>query len=417
MRTAEAIRLVAAARTDADLFGADTPAQRYRELVAALHPDRLGALDHAVRAAATDAFVQVTTRWRAPGHLTAVTGDVADPGPRRRTRPPPDRRWYRLGAPAHAGDLADLYDVGADRLLKLPRDPADNDLMAREAHALRTDRGARRPALPAVRAPAGRHLPAPGRGHRRANAGSTCWPPYPGCTTSTRSRRAYPDGLDARDAAWIWRRLLVALGLAHRAGVVHGAVLPRHVLIEPDAHGVVLVDWCFSAPPTAAPSRRWSPGHEDWYPPEVTAQAALRPRHRPRDGRPLHELADGRPGPARAARLRRRLPPPGAGRPTRRRLATARRTRRGAGPALRAAHLPTLHPQPLGRLPWAVESGPPTCTTPPTATAGPPARARSPTATAGRAPCTPRSTRAARYGRAATPPSTRSRRPSRCSST
>ena len=39
-------------------------------------------------------------------------------------------------------------------------------------------------------------------------------------------RSAYPDGLDPRDVAWMWRRLLVALGVAHRAGLVHGAVLP-----------------------------------------------------------------------------------------------------------------------------------------------------------------------------------------------
>ncbi len=45
---------------------------------------------------------------------------------------------YRCGRPAYSGDLADLYDVGADRLLKLPRDAADNDLMVREQHALRT---------------------------------------------------------------------------------------------------------------------------------------------------------------------------------------------------------------------------------------------------------------------------------------
>ncbi len=37
---------------------------------------------------------------------------------------------------------------------------------------------------------------------------------------------AYPDGVDPRDAAWMWRRLLVGLGFAHRAGVLHGAVLP-----------------------------------------------------------------------------------------------------------------------------------------------------------------------------------------------
>ncbi|WP_247667107.1 hypothetical protein [Micromonospora sp. C81] len=50
---------------------------------------------------------------------------------------------------------------------------------------------------------------------------------------------------------------------------MHGAVLPRHVLIEPAAHGVVLIDWCFSAPiGTTIPAM--VPGHDDaWYPEEV----------------------------------------------------------------------------------------------------------------------------------------------------
>ncbi|MFF5054253.1 serine/threonine protein kinase [Micromonospora sp. NPDC000663] len=246
MRTVEAIDLVTAARTDTDLFGTDHPARRYRELVAALHPDRLPA-DPAVRAQATDAFIHVTTRWQAR-HVTVI-GD------------------YRLGAPAHSGDLADLYDVGDDRLLKLPRRPSDNDLMAREAHALRTiaERGDPRylPYVPRL-VDEFPHRDTSTGAERRINVLATA----PGLHDLTEVRRAYPDGLDARDVAWMWRRLLVALGLAHRAGVVHGAVLPPHVLIEPDAHGVVLIDWCFSAP-IGGTIPAMGPGHQDWYPPEV----------------------------------------------------------------------------------------------------------------------------------------------------
>ncbi|MET7875677.1 serine/threonine protein kinase [Micromonospora profundi] len=246
MRTAEAIGLVTAARTDTDLFGTDQPARRYRELVAALHPDRLTA-DPAVRAEALDAFIHVTTRWQA--RQVTVLGD------------------YRLGALAHSGDLADLYDVGDDRLLKLPRRPTDNDLMAREAHALHTiaERGDPRylPYVPRL-VDEFRHSDAATGAERRINVLATA----PGLHDLDAVRRAYPDGLDARDVAWMWRRLLVALGLAHRAGVVHGAVLPRHVLIEPAAHGVVLVDWCFSAP-VGSTIPAMVPGYQDWYPPEV----------------------------------------------------------------------------------------------------------------------------------------------------
>ncbi|MET7667628.1 serine/threonine protein kinase [Micromonospora luteifusca] len=247
MRTAAAIGLVAAARTDADLFGTDQPARRYRELVAALHPDRLPA-DPTVRAEALDAFIHVTTRWQA--RQVTVLGD------------------YRLGTPAHSGDLADLYDVGADQLLKLPRRPTDNDLMAREAHALRTivERGDPRylPYVPRLVDEFAHRDTATGA-ERRINVLATA----PGLHDLDEVRRAYPDGLDARDVAWMWRRLLVVLGLAHRTGVVHGAVVPRHVLIEPDAHGVVLVDWCFSAP-VGSTVPALVPGHDaGWYPEEV----------------------------------------------------------------------------------------------------------------------------------------------------
>jgi hypothetical protein len=57
-------------------------------------------------------------------------------------------------------------------------------------------------------------------------------------------RAAYPDGLDGRDVAWVWRRLLSVLGFVHAQGVVHAAVLPMHVLIEPRGHKLVLIDWC-----------------------------------------------------------------------------------------------------------------------------------------------------------------------------
>jgi serine/threonine protein kinase len=69
--------------------------------------------------------------------------------------------------------------------------------------------------------------------------------------------------IDPRDAAWMWRRLLAGLGWAHRAGVVHGAIVEKHVLIHPGEHGLALVDWCYSGPrPVAVVDGAF-------YPPEV----------------------------------------------------------------------------------------------------------------------------------------------------
>jgi hypothetical protein len=56
-------------------------------------------------------------------------------------------------------------------------------------------------------------------------------------------RRAYPAGVDARHAVWIWRRILELLGWVHRNGWVHGAVLPQHVVLHAGDHGAILVGW------------------------------------------------------------------------------------------------------------------------------------------------------------------------------
>jgi serine/threonine protein kinase len=84
-------------------------------------------------------------------------------------------------------------------------------------------------------------------------------------------RAAFPGGIDPRDAAWMWRRLLVAIGAAHRAGVIHGAVLPEHVLIHPAEHGLVLADWCYSGPAPASRVPAAVGRYRHWYPPEVLA--------------------------------------------------------------------------------------------------------------------------------------------------
>jgi hypothetical protein len=151
----------------------------------------------------------------------------------------------------------------------VPRSPADNDLMAAEAAALtrlhRDGQARHRAYAPRLRESFTHSDPAGVR--RTLNVIDRCH----GFVGLDEVARAHPDGVDPRDAAWMWRRLLVAIGWAHRAGVVHGAVLPEHVLIHPGEHGLVLVDWCYSVTP-GQPLTALVAKHRDRYPPEVPAK-------------------------------------------------------------------------------------------------------------------------------------------------
>jgi hypothetical protein len=78
--------------------------------------------------------------------------------------------------------------------------------------------------------------------------------------------RAHPGGIDDPIVVWVTKRLLELLGFVHRAGVVHGAVLPPHVLVQPRNHGAMLVGFATAtraqgsgrAEPLPAISRAWA---------------------------------------------------------------------------------------------------------------------------------------------------------------
>jgi hypothetical protein len=177
-----------------------------------------------------------------------------------------------------AGDIANLISLlaqvqvtgpGEPAVLKLARDPADGDLIAREAAALRwlPKHGDPEflPYIPRLYETRRYTDPATG-GTRRGNVLEH----LSSFISLDRVAEKFPGGLDPRDVAWIWRRVLVAIGFAHHAGITHGAVLPPHIMIWPRVHGLTLVDWCYSV---GGPN----PGHlpaavaryRDWYPPEL----------------------------------------------------------------------------------------------------------------------------------------------------
>lgn len=243
----EAVANVRRANGFADLMAGGTAEEAYREWAKILHPDAAPA---GTEAAATAAFAKLS------GLYADRNGTVL------RTR----HGAYRVGESLHSGDIADLSVVdGGTALLKVPREPRDNDLMAAEAEALAT---LRREGDPKFRPYAPKLVESfEHEDNKRVRRVVNVLEHLDGFVPLSRLHRT----IDPRDAAWMIRRLLTGLGWAHRAGVVHGAVLEEHVLIHPAEHGVALVDWCYSGGPVKAIVR----SRRDAYPREVlTARQA-----------------------------------------------------------------------------------------------------------------------------------------------
>jgi len=56
-------------------------------------------------------------------------------------------------------------------------------------------------------------------------------------------RQAYPQGIGAQASIWVWRRILEMLSFLHNSGFVHGAVVPSHLLVQDNDHGIRLVGY------------------------------------------------------------------------------------------------------------------------------------------------------------------------------
>lgn len=77
----------------------------------------------------------------------------------------------------------------------------------------------------------------------------------------------HPGGVGAHVGVWILKRLLELLSFVHRAGYVHGAVTPDHVLVHPRDHGAMLVGWTVATP--------WRPGRTQRLPATPRRWSAL----------------------------------------------------------------------------------------------------------------------------------------------
>lgn len=180
-----------------------------------------------------------------------------------------------IGPLYRAGLITDVYATTYDRVLKIVRLPGDNDLLDREMDVLARLRPSDTGDL---------MMPSIDEIHAMQHV---AFLPVPVCSTTVDADGVtlrvnvfevahhgwYPLSqigadlgvLDPKDAAWIFRRLLTILGYAHSRNVIHGAVLPANVLIHPEKHGLMLIDWCSASREPSEWIAMVDPLYRDWY--------------------------------------------------------------------------------------------------------------------------------------------------------
>lgn len=223
-------------------FGDDIDAGE-RQLLAACHPDL-----HDGSEEAAELFKQVQAAAEQARHPIVLKGK---------------RHSYPLGNMLANGDVADLYRSG-NYLVKASRVQGGDVLLRAESEALatiHTEAGDSKYRL---------YFPLPVESFqirdtfaKRINVFDWAGDYLPLTTVLAKHKT-----LDGRHVGWIFKRLLIAIGFANRLGLVHGAILPQHLLINPDSHGLRLIGWGQSVKSggviKAVPS-----AFKDWYPPEV----------------------------------------------------------------------------------------------------------------------------------------------------
>jgi hypothetical protein len=239
----------------------DRLSRRYRELAKLVHPDK----NPANRKAAEELFVRLE-QFRDDGEkLCQPTAAPKEPEFQPITFSTKKATYTALARIA-SGGMRGIFEgivqlkggAAVPVILVVPHSPDDNDLMEREAKALKSlqakvkDLGKdatgkdiaekflmRIPTLlESIK------LEEPGvKKAKTVNVFAVTKGYTTGWYTLEEIQRVYPNGVSPRVMCFIWNRILEGLTLAHAAGITHGAITPNHVIIQAAEHLGNILDW------------------------------------------------------------------------------------------------------------------------------------------------------------------------------
>lgn len=264
------LRLQTALRPQ-DVFGVDIAAG-YVRLAKVCHPD-LFAAGSREQALAETLFKQLEA-WRGMGMSPprAVSPDEEDALPRELASP---TRAYTLTRLLGTGDLCRVYLAHASSddgryVVKVPRGVGGGRLLAREFEVVS------QLARCGASSPYRQYFPQPVESFRRDRQRIGIYGLREGYVNAEEIRGVYPGGVDGRHVAWMFNRMLEAIGFVHQSGWLHGAPLPPHLLFHPRRHGLQMVGLAHALQPgdvlEGAPAK-----YIHWYPPECRGRRPATP--------------------------------------------------------------------------------------------------------------------------------------------
>lgn len=224
------------ARTPTELFpDRDKANKAYNRLLQIAHPDMYG--DATMKIKAQEAFIKLNRLWEQYNGKVNKTNVIKT----RKHEYVPGKVSYIVNNTAY---LEATYDAGHQKaFILIPNNSKDNDLNENASQnlkeLLKETPLQYKPFYP-------EHLEAFKYNINNQTKQLQVISLPDKLFTLAQVKEDYPEGLNGRDIAWMFKRILIAIANSHDQKFIHGAINLDTILIQPEQHGVVLVGWEYS---------------------------------------------------------------------------------------------------------------------------------------------------------------------------
>ncbi len=220
----------------------------YERAQIAVKENKYGQRVAATKGDEEDSFVIITPKREYVIHAPLCTGDIA-------------KIW--------SGEVAGTTDLESKIVLKVTKDIDDNDLAQNEIRVLRM--------FQAEMSKQSKHLPFLLDTCKTFDEQICLVLRYFDGVDLHEVHKKYPQGVPLRHAFWMMQRALSVLGYVHSQGVIHGNIIPAHLMVRGRDHNLIMVDWSYAIINPKVTGDGFKVLNEEFSPPEVARKEAPLP--------------------------------------------------------------------------------------------------------------------------------------------